>query len=79
MKRRSSTLEEQVLRPIQDPNERDLSVDAAAKRVGLKAADLSQALASYVRSCKCFAVLVRSALGRKIDGRIRPVLSLIDD
>ena len=47
---RVSTLEEQVLRPIQDPNEMDLSVEEAATRVGLTAADLSEALASYVRS-----------------------------
>lgn len=44
------TLEEQVLRPIEDPNEMDLPVADAARRVTLTAEDLSRALASYVRS-----------------------------
>ena len=47
---RSRSLEEQVLRPIEDPNEMDSSVDVAAARVGLSSQDLSRALASYVRS-----------------------------
>ena len=47
---RSSSLEEQVLKPIQDPNEMDLTLDEASSRVGLNAAMMSQALASYVRS-----------------------------
>jgi cytochrome c peroxidase len=47
---RVRTLEEQVLRPIEDPNEMDLTVAEAAARVGLGVGDLSQALASYVRS-----------------------------
>ena len=47
---RTTTLEEQVLRPIEDPNEMDLPVDEAAARVGLDRATVSQSLASYVRS-----------------------------
>jgi cytochrome c peroxidase len=47
---RSTSLEDQVLRPIEDPNEMDSTVDAAAVRVGLNRQDLSRALASYVRS-----------------------------
>ncbi len=45
-----TTLEEQVLKPIEDPNEMDLPVAEAARRVGLGPADLSRALASFVRS-----------------------------
>jgi cytochrome c peroxidase len=47
---RSSTLEEQVLRPIEDPNEMDLPSDEAAARVGLDRMTMAHALASYVRS-----------------------------
>jgi cytochrome c peroxidase len=47
---RVPTLEEQVLRPIEDPNEMDLTVVDAARRVRLAPEALSQALASYVRS-----------------------------
>jgi cytochrome c peroxidase len=47
---RVSTLEEQVLKPIEDPNEMDLPVAEAASRVGLTPEDLSFALASFVRS-----------------------------
>src|SRR5262249_51273615 len=47
---RVSTLEEQVLKPIQDPNEMDLPVSEAAARVGLSREELTRALASYVRS-----------------------------
>ncbi len=47
---RVPTLEEQVLKPIEDPSEMDLPVADAASRVGLTADDLSRALASYVRS-----------------------------
>ena len=47
---RITTLEEQVLKPIEDPNEMDLPVPEAAARVGLSSRALSQALASYVRS-----------------------------
>jgi cytochrome c peroxidase len=47
---RARTLEEQVLKPIEDPNEMDLPVDDAATRVGVTREDLSRALASYVRS-----------------------------
>ena len=47
---RVPTLEEQVLRPIEDPTEMDLTVVDAARRVHLTPEALSQALASYVRS-----------------------------
>jgi cytochrome c peroxidase len=47
---RIATLEEQVLKPIEDPNEMDLPVEEAAARVGVDRMTLSQALASYVRS-----------------------------
>lgn len=47
---RSSSLEEQVLKPIQDPDEMDLPLDKALSRVGLDSTTMSRALASYVRS-----------------------------
>jgi cytochrome c peroxidase len=47
---RVRTLEEQVLRPIEDPNEMDLPARDAAARVGVSTSELSQALAGYVRS-----------------------------
>lgn len=47
---RVATLEEQVINPIEDPNEMDLGVAEAARRVGLTPRALSHALASYVRS-----------------------------
>lgn len=47
---RSATLEDQVLKPIQDPNEMDLSLEEASRRVGLPPADMARALASYIRS-----------------------------
>src|SRR6185503_2665610 len=47
---RIATLEEQVLKPIQDPNEMDLSLAEASSRVGLGVPAISQALASYIRS-----------------------------
>jgi cytochrome c peroxidase len=47
---RETTLERQVLRPIEDPNEMGFSADAAAARVGLTSQNVSEALASYVRT-----------------------------
>jgi cytochrome c peroxidase len=47
---RTPSLEEQVLKPIEDPNEMDLAVEEAAARVKLDVPGLSRALASYVRS-----------------------------
>ncbi len=47
---RSRSLEEQVMRPISDPNEMDMSATDAAARVGLTPDEVSRALASYVRS-----------------------------
>ena len=47
---RSVTLEDQVLKPIEDVNEMDLPMADAAQRVGLSPSDISRALATYVRS-----------------------------
>jgi cytochrome c peroxidase len=47
---RVQTLEEQVLKPIEDRNEMNLPIEDATARVGLSPADLSRALASYVRA-----------------------------
>jgi len=47
---RIPTLEEQVLKPIEDPNEMDMVPVEAAARVGLSVSELSHALATYVRS-----------------------------
>lgn len=47
---RAATLEEQVVKPIEDPNEMDLPIAEAAQRVGLSAEAISQALSTYVRS-----------------------------
>lgn len=47
---RTPTLEEQVLKPIQDPNEMDLTLAEAERRLGLDATTMARALASYVRS-----------------------------
>jgi cytochrome c peroxidase len=47
---RLQTLEEQVLKPIEDPNEMGFSVEQAASRVGLTRDEISRALSTYVRS-----------------------------
>lgn len=47
---RTATLEEQVLRPIQDPNEMDLTLAEASARVGVPVVELSYALSTYVRT-----------------------------
>lgn len=47
---RSPTLEAQVLLPIQDSHEMDLTLDEATARTGLGSNEIAQALASYVRS-----------------------------
>jgi len=47
---RARTLEDQVLEPIADPNEMDLSIGEASQRVGLPKEAMARALASYVRS-----------------------------
>jgi len=47
---RAATLEEQVLKPIEDPNEMDLPVVEGAARVGLASEEISRALATFVRS-----------------------------
>jgi cytochrome c peroxidase len=47
---RSASLEEQVLKPIEDPNEMDLPLADAARRTGLSPTDIADALASFIRS-----------------------------
>ena len=47
---RVASLEEQVLKPIEDPNEMDLPLVEASSRVGLDTATMARALASFVRS-----------------------------
>ncbi|MBI1896051.1 MAG: c-type cytochrome [Acidobacteria bacterium] len=47
---RVATLEEQVLKPIEDPNEMDLPLSEAAARVSLAPGEISRALARFVRS-----------------------------
>ena len=47
---RAATLEDQVLKPLEDPLEMDLPIADAATRAGVSMRDLSQALATYVRS-----------------------------
>jgi cytochrome c peroxidase len=47
---RTATLEEQVLKPIEDANEMDLPLTEAAARVGLAPDEISRALSSFVRS-----------------------------
>ena len=47
---RVTTLEEQVMRPIEDPNEMDLPIDDAAARVGVSPTLIARALATYIRS-----------------------------
>lgn len=47
---RTASLEEQVLEPIEDPNEMDSTLADAAVRVGRTPRDISRALATYIRS-----------------------------
>jgi cytochrome c peroxidase len=47
---RVTTLEAQVLEPIQNPNEMGLSLEEASARVKIDTVTISRALASYVRS-----------------------------
>jgi cytochrome c peroxidase len=47
---RAASLEEQVLQPIQDPKEMNMTLAEASARVGQPSGDISRALASYVRS-----------------------------
>jgi cytochrome c peroxidase len=47
---RAKTLEDQVLKPISDPNEMDLDLTEAVSRVGTDSITLRNALASYVRT-----------------------------
>ena len=47
---RAATLEEQVLQPIQDPNEMDMTLPEVSARVGMPVDEVSRSLASFVRS-----------------------------
>jgi cytochrome c peroxidase len=47
---RTRALEDQVLLPIQDPNEMDLTLAEAAARVGVDVRQMAQALATFIRS-----------------------------
>jgi cytochrome c peroxidase len=47
---RIATLEEQVLKPIQDPNEMDLTLEEASSRIRMSVSTISNALATYLRS-----------------------------
>jgi cytochrome c peroxidase len=47
---RTPTLEQQVVEPIQNPNEMDLTLEEVSARVKVDATTLSRALASYVRT-----------------------------
>jgi cytochrome c peroxidase len=47
---RAATLEEQVLQPIQDPNEMDMTLPEVSTRVGMPIDEVSRSLASFVRS-----------------------------
>ncbi len=47
---RAATLEEQVLQPIQDPNEMDMTLPEVSARVGTPIDEVSRSLASFVRS-----------------------------
>jgi cytochrome c peroxidase len=47
---RADTLEAQVLMPIEDPNEMDLPLAEASRRVGVPVAEIGYALATYLRS-----------------------------
>lgn len=61
---RIATLEVQVLEPITNPNEMDMTLADASSRVGRDADTISRALASYVRSIQAGD----SAYDRFIDG-----------
>lgn len=47
---RSASLEDQVLKPIQDPNEMDMRLDELSARLKLNPSVISRTLASYVRT-----------------------------
>jgi cytochrome c peroxidase len=47
---RAASLEEQVLQPIEDPDELGSSLPAAARRVGMPVHEISRALSSFIRS-----------------------------
>jgi cytochrome c peroxidase len=47
---RAGTLEAQVLQPIQDSNEMDMTLAEASARVGMPVDDIARSLASFVRS-----------------------------
>src|SRR6185503_15595702 len=46
------TLEEQVLKPIQDRNEMDMTLPEVTARIGIEERELADALSSYVRTIR---------------------------
>jgi cytochrome c peroxidase len=64
---RASTLEEQVLQPIQDPSEMDMTLPEVSARVGVPVAELSRSLAAFVRSL----LSGNSAFDRFVNGERR--------
>ena len=49
---RSASLDHQVLKPIQDPNEMDMTLAEATTRLGITERALAEGLASYVRTIR---------------------------
>ena len=49
---RAATLEEQALKPIQDPGEMDLTLPEVAARVRLTPQEISRSIASYIRTIR---------------------------
>ena len=49
---RATTLEEQVLQPIQDPNEMDMTLPEVSARVGMPVEEMARALATFARSLR---------------------------
>jgi cytochrome c peroxidase len=47
---RAASLEEQVLQPIQDPNEMDMTLPEVSARLGMSIDEVSRSLATFVRS-----------------------------
>ncbi len=62
---RAGTLEDQVLKPISDPNEMDLDLTEAVSRVGMDSTTLRNALASYVRTMLSGDARIRSVSTRQ--------------
>jgi len=61
---RARSLEEQVLKPIQDPNEMDMTLEEVSSRIGLTRQEISRSLSSYLRSIRSG----NSAFDRHVNG-----------